>query len=286
MTPEQQPLADVIRGHLDTIAGAWADTATPMNHGTGSGSGTPALPSSTIVLRADIVLTLAYWVHALVDTFPVVLQHLDYRPIPTSDPNTLKPWALVVLTDTIDCTDVLAMCDLLDAEAERIAEEWEDYGQTLADELEPLANQARLVARPPRRDRLDLGPCPTCARSVLAKAVRWTRLPIPTSDPNTLPPWSPWQPAQDQLITCKGCGRRETLLGWRAAIVGTQRLLSADELVEEIHMWFGERYSPVTIRVWARRGFIQSRGYMRDGRAVYDRVQVFAALMSRETRGA
>lgn len=283
----QEPtLAETLRAQLDTIAATWDDTASPMNHGTGAGSGAPALPSSTIVLRADIVLTLAFWVHALVEAHPVVLQHLEQVPIPTTDPEALKPWAYIVTTGSIDCTDVLAMCDLLDSEAERIAE-WEDYGQTLVDELEPLAQHARLVSRPPRRERLDVGPCPTCGRAVLAKAVHWHRLPIPTSDPDTLPPWSQWQPAQDQLITCKGCGRRETLLGWRAAIVGAERLLSADQLAEEIHTWFGIRTSPVTVRVWARRGLIQTRGYMRDGRAVYDRVQVFAALMNRESsRGA
>ncbi len=281
---QQKPsIADQIVALLGDIAADWHDTADPMSHGTGHRSGAPALPSSTIVLRADIVLTLAFWVHALVDAHPVVLQHLEQVPIPTTDPDALKPWALVVVTDTVDLTDVLAMCDLLDQEADRIAE-WDDYGQALVDELEPLAQQARLVSRPPRRDRMDVGPCPSCGRAVLVKAVRWHRLPVPTSDPDTLAPWTPWQPAQDQLITCKGCGRRETLLGWRAAIVGTQRLLSADELADEIHTWFGLRPSPVTIRVWARRGLIQTRGYMRDGRAVYDRVQVFAALMHRETR--
>lgn len=279
--PAPADLATQIRDHLTTIRAAWADTAQPMNHGHGNATGTP-LPASTIALRADITLTLAYWVHALVDAHPVVLQRLEQVPVPTTDPGHTG-WTLITVTDTLDCRDVPDMCDLLDRETTRIAEQ-PDAAQMLVDELAPLADHARLVSRPPKRDRLDVGPCPTCGRALLVKAPKWVRLPVPTTDPDLLPPWTPWQPAQDQLLTCKGCGRRGTLLEWRAAMVGSERLLSADELVEEIHAWFGLRYSPVTIRVWARRGLIQCRGYMRDGRAVYDRVQVFAALMDRERR--
>lgn len=276
---EQTPsLAATLHQQLTTLSGAWSDTADPMNHGHGGKGGAAALPASTVVLRADITLTLAFWVHALIDEWPAVLQSLQ----PDEDGNLR-----LVVTETIDCTDVPTMCDLLDRELSRIVA-WGDYGQTMADDLQPLVDSARLVSRPPRRDRMDVGECPDCGRSVRVKAHRWARLPVPTTDPDALPPWTEWQPAQDQLITCKGCGRRETLLGWRAVIVGPQRLLTADQLVEQIHAEFGERYSPVTIRVWARRGLIRSRGHSQDGRALYDRVQVFAALMDREAtrRGA
>lgn len=273
-------LPNLIRTQLDTIASTWAATATPMNHGHGSGSGI-ALPSSTITLRADITLTLAFWVHALVDTYPAVLQTLEPVPVPTTSRDPDDAWTTRLTTDTIDCTDVHQMTWLLSREAHRIAD-WDDFGYTLATELKPLVDHARLVAQPPRRDKLELGPCPDCGRTITAKAVRWVRLPIPTNNPDELAPWTEYQPAHDQKVTCRGCRRQETIAGWRKAIVGVQRGLSAEELVEEIHTWFGMRYSPITIRVWARRGFIHTKGYTRDGRAYYDRVQVFAALMDRE----
>jgi hypothetical protein len=280
LAPTDLDLPTLIRTQLDTIATTWAATATPMQHGHGSSSGR-ALPSSTITLRADITLTLAFWVHALVDEHPAAIQTLERVPVPTTSADPSDAWTTHLTTRTLDCTDIHAMTDLLHREAHRIAT-WGDYGYTLAAELQPLADHARLVAQPPRRDKLDLGPCPDCGRTVTAKAGRWVRLPIPTSNPDDLAPWTEYQPAHDQVITCRGCKRRETLTGWRDAIVRSQRGLSAEELVEEIHTWFGMRYSPITIRVWARRGFIRTKGYTRDGRAYYDRVQVFAALMDRE----
>lgn len=270
-----------IRTHLATIRDTWHDTATPMQHGHGTTT-SKRLPASTIVLRADTTLTLAFWVHALVDEHPIVMQVIQQVPVPTTDPGHTG-WTVHTTTATIDCTDVHAMCDLLDREADRIAG-WGDYGPTFAAELEPLATAARFVSKPPRRDRMAVGECPDCARTITAKATPWRRLPIPTTDPDRLAPWTEYQPTRDQPITCKGCGRRETLTGWRAAIVGAQRMLTADELVEQIHAELGMRYSPVTIRVWARRGLIRPRGRTPDGRTLYDRVQVFAALMEREAR--
>jgi hypothetical protein len=265
MTDEQptEDLAATLHDQLTSLIGDWSATAEPMNHGDGHGSGAPALPSSTITLRADITLTLAYWVHAFLDAHPDAMDS--------------------VIGGTLDCTDVPAMADLLRDQRHVIAG-WDEYGATLTAELQPLVDHARLVARPPRRDKTVIGPCPVCGFSVQAKGVRWVRLPIPTSNPSVLAPWTPWQPERDQVITCRGCQRTDTITGWRHAMLGTEELLSADELVEQIHAHFGLRYSPITIRVWARRGLIQPAGYRWDGRAVYDRVQVFAALTDRETR--
>ena len=272
-TTEDQPvdLAGAIRQHLVIITEHWRHTDDPMQHGMGGTSGR-VLPASTVVLRADVTLTLAFWVHALVDEWPSVMQTLA-----ADDDGKLR-----IVTTSLDCTDVYAMAAMLDRERHRIAE-WDTFGQTCADDLEPLAAQVRLVSKPPKRDRIAVGECP-CGRTVTAKAVRWVRLPVPTSDPRVLAPWTQFQPSQDQLITCKGCGRRETLLGWREAIVGVQRMLTADQLVEVIHTELGMRYDPKTVKVWAHRGLIQSRGQSHDGRTLYDRVQVFAALMERETR--
>lgn len=279
--PTPADLAQLIRQHLDTIATYWPDTATPMNHGHGtSGAGSP-LPASTITLRADTTLTLAWWVHAALDQWPVTLAPTRQRQVPIPTLTHTTTWATIDEPGTLDCTDVPAMCAWLRQYAHILAG-WDTYGTTLEAELQPLAAHTRAVSRPPRHDRLDLGPCPDCGHAILAKAPTWVRLPVPTSDPRLLAPWTPWQPRSDQPITCHGCHRKETLLGWHKAIVGAQRLLSADELVEQIHAHFGMRYSPVTVRVWQRRGLVESRGHAKDGRTLYDRVQVFAALMDRE----
>lgn len=283
-----QAIATQIRTHLATIRATWDATAEPMNSGHGGASGDPALPSSTIALRADIARTLAYWVHALIDERPSVIQHLDRIYYPTTDPDAYPASRLIVVTDTLDCTDVWAMADLLDREADDLAQ-WLDpqglsYGQTLADELQPLAHEASLVSRPPRRDKITLGPCPACGWVLRAIAVRWVRRPQPTTDPDTYPLWTAYQPERDAPIKCRGCKTTKALTEWQAAILGAERLLSAAQLVEHLHETLGMRVSPVTLRVWATRGTIQTRGHARDGRALYDRVQVLAALMERERR--
>lgn len=282
MTDTPPTTADQIRTHLTTIANTWDDTAEPMNTGNGTSSGTAALPLSTIVLRADITNTLAYWTHAFIDEHPAVLQHL----LPDENGQ------LIVVTDTIDCTNVGVMAGLLHRNADRITA-WTDdhglsYGDTLVAELEPLAKEAAFVSRPPRNDRITLGPCPACGWVIRAIAVRWVRRPQPTTNPTAYPLWTPYQPERDAPIECRGCKTTRVLTEWQDAILGPERLLSAAELVEHLHETLGMRVSPVTLRVWATRGTIQTRGHARDGRALYDRVQVLAALMERErqVRGA
>lgn len=86
VSDDQPTTADQIREHLTTIIATWNHTADPMNAGHGTSDGAP-LPSSTIVLRADITNLLAYWVHALVDEWPAVLQHLEPQHYPTTNPD-------------------------------------------------------------------------------------------------------------------------------------------------------------------------------------------------------
>lgn len=139
---------------------------------------------------------------------------------------------------------------------------------------------ARLVSRPPKRDRITLGYC-TCGGQISARAVRWARDPHPTTNPAVYPLWSEYRPVHAQPIQCPSCRVTRTVPEWLTEIVGTERALPADELVDRIHADLGMRYSPKTVRVWANRGYIKARGYARDGRAVYDRVQVYAALIER-----
>lgn len=275
-TPEPATTAATIRTHLDTLTDAWPDTADPMNAGHGGGTET-ALPSSTIVLRADITLTLAYWCHALIAAAPVVLQHLQPGP----------DGKLTVITGTLDCTNVPAMAALLHREADRIAEHWDDgqYAPRLIDDLEPLARTAHAVSRPPRKDRITLGHC-TCGGHIAARAVPWTRVPNPTTDPTAYPAWSDWQPAHEQSIRCPGCHATRTVPEWLAEIVGPQRLVDAVELVDLIHADLGMRCTPAAVRVWVNRRLIEPRGKARDGRNLYDRAQVYAALVNRDRQAA
>ena len=263
-------LAVEIRQHLNTIRRHWANTATPMNAGHGHSNGTP-LPSSTIVLRADITLSLAYWVHAMADKWPSVLQHLDWGP----------DGKLVVVTDALDCTDVPAMAALLYREANRLAA-WGVYGRTLADELKPLANAARAVSAP-RADRITLGHC-RCGGHITVRAVPWVRVPQPTTDPDAYPLWTDWQPEREQPIRCPGCRTVRTVPEWFAELVGVERPLPAGELIERIHADLGMRYSPQTVRVWANRGLIKPITQNSKGHSVFDRVQVYAALIDRDRR--
>lgn len=274
--------ASQIASHLSTIRSCWSSTADPIDAGQGRGTGNP-MPSSTIVLRADITLTLAHWVHALIDDHPVVIQHLETTIQPTTNPDIYPPVLYRVVTGTIDCTDVTAMCDLLLREVQRIVEHWEGgrYAEAMAAELEPLAKAAAYVDHPPRRDRLTLGTC-SCGRDVSAVAVPWVRWPNPTTDPDELPHWTDWMPAWEQRIRCPGCHTTRTLTEWLAEIASPRRLLAAPEIVDLIHAELGMRYDPKTVRVWANRGMFRGRGYASDGRALYDRVQVLAALIDRE----
>ena len=283
MSDAAQPdSAHLLEEHLTDIIRHWDSTAEPMNPGVGGSlSSGIALPSSTIVLRADITRTLAFWVHALLDDHPVVLQRLENGAIPPSAPRAHPPHRLIVVTDTLDCTDVPAMAGLLRREIPRLLE-WADgkWVETIIDDLQPLATAARLVSRPPKRDRITLGYC-TCGGQISARAVRWARDPHPTTNPAVYPLWSEYRPVHAQPIQCPSCRVTRTVPEWLTEIVGTERALPADELVDRIHADLGMRYSPKTVRVWANRGYIKARGYARDGRAVYDRVQVYAALIER-----
>lgn len=222
----------------------------------------------------DGIRILAFWVHALVDEWPSALQHLEPGP----------DGKLVVVTDTIDCTDVPAMARLLATETERIAT-WRraghDFGLTFVEDLEALAEAVNRAARP-ADDRMTIGHCPACDRRVRAKAPEWAYLPNPTTNAKAYPAWQ-WQPSQRRVVTCR-CGISETVEGWRRIMDGDEDPLTAAELVVAIRNAFGLRHDKAIIRQWARRGLIARVGSSTRGEATYDRVQVFAALVDRERR--
>lgn len=287
MTDPTEPTpATLARAHLTTITRGWPHAQNPMHidRGGTTQQGPRAATEDDLQLpldaRLDVPIILAFWVRAAVDEWPTILQTLQ-----PDDKGRLR----LVTTETIDCADVPAMAQLLHREADRLTT-WvdettgKDFGQTFLDELENAARAVAKAAWPPKGDRLVIGDCPTCGRRVRVKAPPWRRVPHPTTDPDTYPAWSDWQPHRDRPITCR-CGREDSLDGWREALAGPSLPLTAEQLVAEIRRQFGLDYRPLSVRTWARRGMItpvDHRG--ENGRARYDRVQVFAALMARERR--
>ncbi len=235
--------------------------------------------------RHDAARILAFWVHAADDEWPSILEHLEQRPVPTTDP-AHSGWTPVVIPDSVDCSDVPAMARLLEREAARLAT-WQDgghdYGQSFTEEVEHLAEACRRIAHPPKGDRITIGDCPACGRRVRVKAPEWWRVPHPTTDPETYPAWSAWRPKRDRDIECR-CGITDTIDGWRHIMKAGVKPLTARQLVDAIHESFGVLYQPAVIRQWKRRGLIVACGTSPEGESVFDRAQVFAALIDREQR--
>ena len=265
-------IATAIAERLRMIREHWWATSDPMRLGDGSGSGRNALPGSTIVLRADVTHTLAFWVHALVDEWPSVLQSIAG-----------EPGALEVVTTTIDCTDVVAMCELLERETERLAE-WQ-YAESIAEELRPLALAVRHVAKPPRRESVTIGDCRSCGHPVKVRVMQ--SVPVPTTDPAALSPWTsaPAALALGSLVK-HPCGLAMTIEQWHYELVGTRRLMRATDITKELHSRIGVRADPTAVRQWMRQGHVTHRGQANDGQVLYDLHEVLAYVVNRDATHA
>ncbi|WP_076260851.1 hypothetical protein [Intrasporangium flavum] len=294
--PQTISPADAAREDLATIRKGWRHVLDPIEVRAG-GTFTSAavirpateddveLPPDA---RLDTPVTLAFWVHAAIEQWPVTLQTLQPGP-----DGKLR----LETTETIDCGDIYAMVDFLTREADRITA-WSDagheYGTTFVADLDELARAVKRVAWPPKNDRIVIGDCPQCGRRVRVKAPTWRRWPVhlpqPTTDPAAYPDWvwvvpddAEYRPDRDKPIACR-CGLEDTLEGWRERMAGPTQLLTAEQLVADIRQQLGMRYEPAVLRQWSRRGMISTRGYSAQGHALYDRTQVFAALLDRERR--
>jgi hypothetical protein len=283
---DEQPTptpTEAARDHLTTIRKGWRHVLDPIRvERGGTTQGGPRAETEDDLeippdARLDTPLTLAFWVHATVDEWPVTLQTLQPGP-----DGQLR----LTTTESIDCGDVYAMVDFLHREASRIVEWVEpghDYGRTFVDELAAIARAVARVAWPPKGDRMVIGDCPACGRRLRVKAPTWRRVPHPTTNPDTYPAWSDWQPARDKPITCR-CGKEDTLDGWRDALAGPSLALTAWQIIDDVHASLGLRYStPAVVRQWARQGLITKAGTNARGESLYDRTQVLAALMARES---
>lgn len=296
--PEQPTPTDQARTHLATIHNGWRHVLDPIRvdrGGTTQGGTRPATEDDLDLppdARLDTPVMLAFWVHAATHQWPAILDTATQVPVPTTDPHHTG-WTIHVTTGTIDCTNVHAMCDLLDREADRLTD-WVDdatgrnFGATFVTELERHATAVARVAWPPKGDRMVIGDCPACGRRIRVKAPKWVQdqVPQPTTDPATYPAWTvlpgaTWRPVRDRPVACR-CGKEDTIEGWRERLAGPVLHLTAEQLVEDIHAQLGLRYQPLTVRTWQRRGLCSVVGYNAQGRALYDRTQVLAALMARE----
>lgn len=233
---------------LSVIKRYWAFTEEPPASGWGNGTTGSRPPASTIVLRADVALSLRFW--------------LRYLSLP----------------ERVDCTDVLSMTEVLSRHAGEFGE-WEGAATK---ELMALAHAVRMVARPPQRDRVRIGDCPRCHKAVRVSLTQ--RVPLPTTDPEKYPLWTdaPTASLADTLIR-HPCGETATLEQWYIRLVGSNRRMVADEVVKELHSRLGVRISPGTLRVWSRRGMIPSRGYSAKGAALYDLREVIVAYITRDS---
>ena len=286
------------RKSLSTIIRGWRHVLDPIQTSSGGTTRGGIRPATEDEVpdppdaRLDTPRTLAFWVHAALDEWPAILQTL--QPV---DPDKPDGKLHLVTTETIDCADVPAMAELLHREAGRIVnwvEGTHDFGATFVSELAELARVVSRVAWPPKGDRLTIGECPECGRRVRVKAPTWHRRPVSVPQPTTnpaaygawtfvIPEGALWEADRDKPIVCR-CGIEDDIEGWRKRMTGEPVLLTAEQIVEDIREHLGMRYEAATVRQWARRGLIVSRGYSKQGHAQYDRTQVLAALIAREKK--
>lgn len=264
MTTDQPTTADIatgIRTTLATIRRHWPGTFDPP-HATGAGtSSVPAsrLPGNdtAISLRAETTNDLAFWVHAFLDDANLIPTRTIRVPVPTLTVTTT--WTELREPATLDTTDVVAMCLILEQHAAWLSG-WE-HGNRLWDELITLAREVRNLASPPRRETMPIGDC-DCGTPVRAKA----------HDPGN--------------IKCRGCGTTDTIDGWIIRIVGNEPLVTTSQLVPILHRRLGVVASRFTISRWIDRGIIHASGRDDHGRPLFDRKAVFAALTRWDARRA
>jgi hypothetical protein len=135
-------------------------------------------------------------------------------------------------------------------------------GTDVADELEASAMDLAAIATPSAWDGTSLGSCP------LEQEIDG-RLGICGGQVRT---------TEDQA-RCARCGTSGSVQWWEHAIMPeASRLVTAKQLVGEVHQQFGRRIVEATIRQWVSRGVIVSVGKDEQGRSLYDKGQVAKAL--------
>jgi len=189
---------------------------------------------------------LAFWVHALFDEFPEL-----------TDPKA-----------PVDLSSVGVSLAILRGAAPQISR-W-DYGRRLAYELEDHAKDGRRLTR--RDDETyTLGACPNTIgvdgeRVECGRSIRVSRV-TPSSE-----------------IRCHGCGLVDTVDGWLLRMIGTEKPLTAKQLVPLIHARLGVRISSGTITRWKERHGLIPVGQDEKGADLFDRRDAFAMITLRDVR--
>ncbi|AKU15756.1 hypothetical protein [Luteipulveratus mongoliensis] len=194
----------------------------------------------------------------------------------------LNSWSRVAMEDFSVTTvlphgqDVDGMCRFLDRWARHLAAH-----DAITEILDELGDCARKVQRwQPRgagKEWVWIGDCPVTIGHQGDKVVCGT----------------PIRVYPGKAIICKGCGTDDTIDGWIVRIVGENHPVTAEQLVPLLKKKLGIVTTRVAIRQWVRRGIIsatrdENGQPMTDdqGRALFDRFEVYGALARRERKGA
>jgi hypothetical protein len=136
------------------------------------------------------------------------------------------------------------------------------------------AEALRAIARPERREWVNVGHCPLTVAQDGVSVECGTRLRA--------------YPGKD-FITCRGCGHDDTLDWWRKKILGHRpTLVTAGQLVDILFIDLHVAVEVETVRQWAHRGKVtRATGPRRKGEPpMYDWARVEVELQQRDRRAS
>jgi len=167
-----------------------------------------------------------------------------------------------------------------------------DAAEDARGELAEIAHKCRLIAQPPGRDWVTIGPCPLEVDSEDG--------PRPCS--GTVKAWPDQIEIEGMTLaemaarsravrhpSCDTCGTEGAVSWWERVMfpdVEGHGLVTAEEIPAMLHRSFGMVVKTATLRKWVERGVIEAAGVDDKGRTLYDRGAVAYALGRRDRRGA
>lgn len=161
-------------------------------------------------------------------------------------------------------TDAAKLCAFIATWAAHMS--GQDDGEDCAAELAQWARACHRIAHPSRRDWMPIGECPN--------TIGVEGVPVVCGYTVRVYPDHPGD------IRCHGCGKEDTFDGWVLAMCGTEGLLTPEQLVGRLHQ-AGYAATVPQVWQWRKRGVIAPSGKDDQGRPLYDRIAVLAALRQR-----
>jgi hypothetical protein len=161
-------------------------------------------------------------------------------------------------------TDTGKLCEFVSKWAAHMS--GQDDGEDCAAELGQFARTCHRIAYPSRRDWLPIGECPNTIGVEGVPVVCGTTVRVYPDKPGD--------------IRCLGCGKSETFDGWILLMCGNEGLLTPEQLVGKLHQ-AGYAATVPQVWQWRKRGVIAPSGKDEQGRPLYDRIAVLAALRKR-----